>query len=72
MMEQLDDDGQEFIPEPCGFETRPATWIDPPEFCEEDAVPGREFCERHDPDAVEDYLVDQAEAARERDEEVFG
>lgn len=52
-------------PEPCGYETRHATAIDPPEYCENDALEGSEFCDMHDPDARDDYLAEQAEARKE-------
>lgn len=39
---------------PCAAETRRATFYDPPEFCENDAEPGSEFCASHDPDAFEE------------------
>lgn len=58
--------GDAETPEPCAAETRPATWIDPPEFCEEDALPGSEFCYGHDPDgAAADAAEARAEALRE-------
>ena len=65
MSEQIDDDGQEFIPYPCEHEIALGTLHDPPAFCENDALPGSEFCEAHDPDFIEDRLVERAEAARE-------
>lgn len=37
----------EDVPEPCAAEIRPATFVDQPEFCDEDAVEGSEFCEYH-------------------------
>lgn len=56
---------EEEFPEPCAFETRRASYYDPPEFCWNDAVPGSEFCESHDPDAYDDWLIGQAEARKE-------
>lgn len=40
--------------EPCAAEVRRRTYYDPPEFCENDAEPGSEFCRSHDPDAFEE------------------
>lgn len=60
MSEQLN------APEPCAAETRRATYIDPPEYCEEDALPGSDFCYWHDPDGAEaDHAEALAEARRE-------
>lgn len=61
----LDFEEEEPAPEPCAFEIRHATYYDPPEFCEEDALPGSEFCAAHDPDAYDDYLEERAERLRE-------
>ena len=51
--------------EPCEAEVWRGGYYDPPEFCDEEALPGTDFCAGHDPDALEDYLVTQAEARRE-------
>lgn len=49
----------------CAFEVRRPTFIDPPEYCEEESVPGSEFCAGHDPDALDDALEAVAEARKE-------
>lgn len=45
----------------CSAMTRPATQLDPPEFCEDDALEGSAYCTGHDPDAYDDYLVSRGE-----------
>lgn len=52
-------------PEPCSEEVRPATYYDPPEYCENDAAPGSDFCYEHDPDLIADLLEARAEARRD-------
>lgn len=64
-IEYLIEHAPEEDPEPCAAETRAATYLDPPEFCEEDSLPGSEFCAGHDPDAYDDHLESLAEARRE-------
>jgi hypothetical protein len=49
----------------CNAEIRHATRYEPPEFCEAETDPGREFCPAHDPDVAYDLEVERAEALRE-------
>lgn len=49
----------------CEAETFRGTYYDPPEFCEEEALPGSDYCEGHDPDVAEGRAAERAEAMRE-------
>lgn len=51
-------------PEPCEFLIDLGSYSDPPLYCDEDALPGSEFCARHDPDAEDDLAVQRAEDKR--------
>lgn len=45
----------------CQAETWPATLVDPPAYCEEEAAPDSDYCPDHDPDAAADRLEEIAE-----------
>lgn len=51
----------------CAEEVRPGDLESPPEFCEEEALEGSDFCYSHDPDgAAADHADALAEARMER------
>lgn len=52
-------------PEPCQYLERLGSYYDAPEWCEEDALPGSDFCHRHDPDAEDDLRISLAEDRRD-------
>lgn len=60
-------DDSEDLPPLCGAQVNRGTITDPPDYCENDAEPGSEFCGLHDPDRedpriqrLEDYRDDVA------------
>lgn len=60
---QPDDEPVEPYPNQCEWQTFRGTLEEPPEYCEEFAITGDNFCAQHaeqDPDAARDWANEQA------------
>lgn len=46
---------------PCLAEAHPGSHLEPPTYCDEEAIEGSDYCRGHDPDAAADRLEELAE-----------